>query len=40
MDKMNDFYKKNRNFYQDIVGDLLKFIRNLGEHINEEKNKE
>ncbi|XP_052056323.1 2-5A-dependent ribonuclease [Apodemus sylvaticus] len=39
MDEMNDFYKKNQNFYQDTVGDLLKFIRNIGEHINEKKNR-
>ncbi|XP_003893473.1 2-5A-dependent ribonuclease isoform X1 [Papio anubis] len=37
MKKMNEFYKKNGNFYQNTVGDLLKFIRNLGEHIDEEK---
>ncbi|XP_045694740.1 2-5A-dependent ribonuclease [Phyllostomus hastatus] len=36
--KMNEYYRKNSNFYQDTVGDLLKFIRNLGEHINEKKN--
>ncbi|XP_028386819.1 2-5A-dependent ribonuclease [Phyllostomus discolor] len=40
MDKMNMFYKKSGNFYQDTVGDLLKFIRNLGEHINEKKNED
>ncbi|KAM4860497.1 2-5A-dependent ribonuclease [Thomomys bottae] len=39
MEKMNKFYKKNGDFYQDIVGDLLKFIRNLGEHIDEKRNK-
>ena len=39
MEKMNEFYKKNGNFYQDTVGDLLKFIRNLGEHIDEQKNR-
>ncbi|XP_057584834.1 2-5A-dependent ribonuclease isoform X2 [Hippopotamus amphibius kiboko] len=39
MKKMNEFYKRG-NVYQDTVGDLLKFIRNLGEHINEKKNKE
>ncbi|XP_037001545.2 2-5A-dependent ribonuclease [Artibeus jamaicensis] len=38
MEKMNEFYKKNCNFYKDTVGDLLKFIRNLGEHIDEKKN--
>ncbi|XDA81875.1 hypothetical protein R6Z07F_011806 [Ovis aries] len=37
MEKMNEFYKKG-NTYQNTVGDLLKFIRNLGEHINERKN--
>nr|XP_020764650.1 2-5A-dependent ribonuclease [Odocoileus virginianus texanus]XP_020764651.1 2-5A-dependent ribonuclease [Odocoileus virginianus texanus] len=37
MKKMNAFYKKG-NTYQNTVGDLLKFIRNLGEHINEQKN--
>lgn len=40
MRQMNKFYEKNGNFYQNTVGDLLKFIRNLGEHIDEEKNKE
>lgn len=40
MKKMNDFYKKTRNFYQDTVGDLLKFIRNLEGHIDEERNEE
>ncbi|XP_058924845.1 2-5A-dependent ribonuclease isoform X2 [Kogia breviceps] len=39
MNKMNEFYKKGK-VYQNTVGDLLKFIRNLGEHIDEEKNKE
>lgn len=39
MKKMNEFYKKSGNFYQNTVGDLLKFIRNLGEHIDEEKHK-
>ncbi|XP_055275108.1 2-5A-dependent ribonuclease [Moschus berezovskii] len=39
MKKMNAFYKKG-NTYQNTVGDLLKFIRNLGEHINEQKNAE
>lgn len=39
MEKMNAFYEKNGNFYTDTVGDLLKFIRNLGEHIDEKKNK-
>lgn len=38
MDEMNHFYeKRKKNPYQDTVGDLLKFIRNIGEHINEEK---
>ncbi|KAM9613355.1 2-5A-dependent ribonuclease [Trichechus inunguis] len=40
MSKMNMHYRKTRNFYRNTVGDLLKFIRNLGEHINEEKNKD
>lgn len=40
MGEMNAFYKKKGNVYTDTVGDLLKFIRNLGEHIDEEKNKE
>ncbi|XP_049724275.1 2-5A-dependent ribonuclease [Elephas maximus indicus] len=41
MTKMNEFYKNRRNYYyHDTVGDLLRFIRNLGEHINEEKNKD
>ena len=36
---MNVFYKKKKIYtYQNTVGDLLKFIRNLGEHINEQKN--
>ncbi|XP_029085954.1 2-5A-dependent ribonuclease isoform X2 [Monodon monoceros] len=39
MENMNDYYKKG-NIYRDTVGDLLKFIRNLGEHINEPKNRE
>ncbi|NP_001166526.1 2-5A-dependent ribonuclease [Cavia porcellus] len=39
MKSMNKFYKKKKTFYQDSVGDLLKFIRNIGEHIDEEKNK-
>uniref|UniRef100_A0A2K6UYH1 2-5A-dependent ribonuclease n=1 Tax=Saimiri boliviensis boliviensis TaxID=39432 RepID=A0A2K6UYH1_SAIBB len=40
MKKMNMFYKKKgKDCYQNTVGDLLKFIRNLGEHIDEEKNK-
>uniref|UniRef100_A0A8C2SIV4 KEN domain-containing protein n=1 Tax=Capra hircus TaxID=9925 RepID=A0A8C2SIV4_CAPHI len=36
MRKMNAFYKGNT--YQNTIGDLLKFIRNLGEHINEQTN--
>lgn len=33
------FIKKKKIYtYQNTVGDLLKFIRNLGEHINEQKN--
>ncbi|KAL1775371.1 2-5A-dependent ribonuclease isoform X1 [Sigmodon hispidus] len=39
MKKMNRYYKPSNNYYQDTVGDLLKFIRNIGEHINEDKNK-
>lgn len=50
MEEMNAYYKKiskkkkakhtnEGNLYQDTLGDLLKFIRNLGEHINEQKNK-
>lgn len=39
MKDMNKFYKQKGNFYRDTVGDLLKFIRNIGEHINEERNK-
>ena len=39
MEKMNVFYKKKKIYtYKNTVGDLLKFIRNLGEHINEQKN--
>ncbi|KAF5916688.1 hypothetical protein HPG69_005483 [Diceros bicornis minor] len=38
MQKMNKFYKESSNFYQNTVGDLLKFIRNVGEHIDEKKN--
>ena len=40
MTVMNKFYEKKMNFYEDTPSDLLKFIRNLGEHINEDKNKE
>lgn len=51
MSDMNDFYDKrvmsdmnrfcdpSRKYYQDTVGDLLKFIRNIGEHINEKKSR-
>ncbi|XP_044528716.1 2-5A-dependent ribonuclease [Gracilinanus agilis] len=39
MTKMNSFYKEERLFYKNTVGDLLKFIRNIGEHIEERKNK-
>lgn len=45
MKKMNAFYEKrkqNKTYqnktYQNTVGDLLRFIRNLGEHIDEQKN--
>lgn len=38
MKEMNAFYKRKRG-YQNNVTDLLKFIRNIGEHINEDKNK-
>ncbi|XP_008072596.1 2-5A-dependent ribonuclease [Carlito syrichta] len=39
MKEMNKFYKRRKDkVYQDTVGDLLKFIRNIGEHINEKKN--
>lgn len=39
MEDMNTFYKKNGKFYQKNVSDLLRFIRNIGEHIDEKKNK-
>ncbi|XP_028631599.1 2-5A-dependent ribonuclease [Grammomys surdaster] len=39
MCQMNCFYETSQNYYQDTVGDLLKFIRNIGEHINEKKNR-
>ncbi|XP_069315345.1 2-5A-dependent ribonuclease [Eulemur rufifrons] len=40
MKEMNEFYKKRRKcVYRNTVGDLLKFIRNIGEHIDEDKNK-
>ncbi|XP_054443512.1 2-5A-dependent ribonuclease [Pteronotus mesoamericanus] len=42
MEEMNSFYKKQNKIhlcYKNTVGDLLRFIRNLGEHIHEEKNK-
>uniref|UniRef100_A0A7N4PHI5 Ribonuclease L n=1 Tax=Sarcophilus harrisii TaxID=9305 RepID=A0A7N4PHI5_SARHA len=39
--KMNEFYKKKpRLRYRNTVGDLLKFIRNLGAHFEEETNAE
>lgn len=41
LSKMNDFYRnKNKPHwcYRDSVEDLLRFIRNIGEHIDEEKN--
>lgn len=37
--KKKNFYMKNKNFYRNTVGDLLKFIRNIGEHINDKNNK-
>ncbi|XP_007480986.1 2-5A-dependent ribonuclease [Monodelphis domestica] len=37
MESMNSYYK-NRPSYRETVGDLLKFIRNIGEHIDEKKN--
>uniref|UniRef100_A0A8C5KK06 Ribonuclease L (2', 5'-oligoisoadenylate synthetase-dependent) n=1 Tax=Jaculus jaculus TaxID=51337 RepID=A0A8C5KK06_JACJA len=37
MGKMNAFYKKGKR-YKNTVGDLLKFIRNIGQHIDEEVN--
>ncbi|XP_014918358.2 2-5A-dependent ribonuclease [Acinonyx jubatus] len=40
MQEMNKYYENKRKRYKNTVSDLLKFIRNLGEHINEEKNKE
>ncbi|XP_072504563.1 2-5A-dependent ribonuclease isoform X2 [Notamacropus eugenii] len=40
MKKMNSFYKKSKKYYRNTVGDLLKFIRNMGEHVEEEKNKD
>ncbi|XP_029791111.1 2-5A-dependent ribonuclease isoform X2 [Suricata suricatta] len=39
MQEMNSYYYKKCKRYKDTVSDLLRFIRNLGEHINEEKNK-
>ncbi|XP_053461707.1 2-5A-dependent ribonuclease isoform X2 [Nycticebus coucang] len=39
MKKMNEFYAETGNFYRNTVGDLLKFIRNIGEHIDEKRNK-
>uniref|UniRef100_A0A6I8NPS5 Uncharacterized protein n=1 Tax=Ornithorhynchus anatinus TaxID=9258 RepID=A0A6I8NPS5_ORNAN len=38
MTKMNKFYKNEKYQYQDKVTDLLKLIRNIGEHIEEEAN--
>ncbi|XP_051004280.1 2-5A-dependent ribonuclease [Acomys russatus] len=41
MERMDDFYKKRQKApYKNTVGDLLKFIRNIGEHIDEENNKQ
>uniref|UniRef100_A0ABI7WED0 Uncharacterized protein n=1 Tax=Felis catus TaxID=9685 RepID=A0ABI7WED0_FELCA len=40
MQEMNKYYENKRKRYKNTVSDLLKFIRNLGEHINEEKNRE
>ncbi|KAI5762929.1 RNASEL protein [Gulo gulo luscus] len=40
MDNMNKFYKTTQRAYKNTLSDLLKFIRNLGEHINEDKNKD
>ena len=38
MDEMNHFYEKRKKKpYQDTVVDLLKFNRNIGEQINDEK---
>ncbi|XP_003785845.1 2-5A-dependent ribonuclease [Otolemur garnettii] len=39
MGKMNEFYADKGNYYRNTVGDLLKFIRNIGEHLDEKKNK-
>lgn len=39
MRDMNAFYKDSGSFYQNSVGDLLKFIRNIGEHIHEDRNR-
>ncbi|XP_068930485.1 2-5A-dependent ribonuclease [Petaurus breviceps papuanus] len=39
MEKMNSFYKVD-NKYRNTVGDLLKFIRNVGEHFEEEPYKD
>ncbi|XP_027724368.1 2-5A-dependent ribonuclease [Vombatus ursinus] len=36
MEKMDSFYKIPKKRYKNTVGDLLKFIRNIGEHIEEE----
>ncbi|XP_075384259.1 2-5A-dependent ribonuclease [Tenrec ecaudatus] len=52
MRKMNEFYERREKnnvkrrwrkkvlVYQNTVGDLLRFIRNLGEHIDEKKNRD
>uniref|UniRef100_A0A5F9D9Z8 Ribonuclease L n=1 Tax=Oryctolagus cuniculus TaxID=9986 RepID=A0A5F9D9Z8_RABIT len=39
MRDMNAFYKDSGSFYKNSVGDLLKFIRNIGEHIHEDRNR-
>ncbi|XP_004688206.1 PREDICTED: 2-5A-dependent ribonuclease [Condylura cristata] len=42
MKKMDGFYKRQKqpwNLYRNTVGDLLKFIRNINQHICEENNK-
>lgn len=39
MEEMSAYYNKKSRFqYQNTVGDLLKFIRNIRQHINEKKN--
>ncbi|XP_022364001.1 2-5A-dependent ribonuclease isoform X1 [Enhydra lutris kenyoni] len=41
MREMNKYYRANKKrTYKNTLSDLLKFIRNLGEHINEDKNKD